>query len=76
MFQQQKRGRGRPRVGDCRIETVIPREVMALLIQREEQGRGYRTRIAANILCEWASRQTGRSITAYGIVSKPPFPRA
>jgi hypothetical protein len=56
---------GRPKVGDCRIETVVPKEVMALLIQREQAGHGYRTRIAANVLCEWASRTTGHRITSY-----------
>jgi hypothetical protein len=63
--QVVKRGRGRPRVGDCRIETVVPKEVMALLIQRETEGKGYRTAIARNVLCEWASKQIGRNICAY-----------
>jgi hypothetical protein len=60
-----KRGRGRPKLGDCRIETMIPQRVMALLIQKETEGRGYRTRIAANVLCEWASRQTGQKIKPF-----------
>jgi hypothetical protein len=46
--------RGRPRVGDVRIETVIPQRVMDELLKHERAGRGYRTRVAANVLCEWA----------------------
>ena len=56
---------GRPRVGDCRVECVVPRQVMELLITRERMGNGYRTRIAARVLCEWASRETGKPIKAY-----------
>jgi hypothetical protein len=65
MAAQSQRGRGRPKVGDCRIETVVPQRVMELLIQREQEGAGYRTRIAANILCEWASKQTGKKIRPF-----------
>jgi hypothetical protein len=68
MQKQTKRGRGRPKVGDCRIETVIPQRVMALLIRREHEGKGYRTRIAANVLCQWASRETGQKISPFGVV--------
>ena len=60
-----RRPRGRPRVGDCRVECVVPREVMALLLQREAETNTYRTRIAANVLCEWASRVTGKNINTY-----------
>jgi hypothetical protein len=63
-----KRGRGRPKLGDCRIETMIPQRVMSLLIAREREGKGYRTRQAANILCEWASRQTGSKIRPFGVL--------
>lgn len=49
--QPVKQGRGRPRLGDVRIECVVPRAVMDELIRREKQGHGYRTRVAANILC-------------------------
>jgi hypothetical protein len=45
-----KRGAGRPRLGDCRIETVVPQAVMDELIRREKRGLGYRTRIAAQVL--------------------------
>ena len=47
----QRRMRGRPRLGDVRIETMVPRAVMDELVRREKAGQGYRTRIAANILC-------------------------
>jgi hypothetical protein len=49
--QPAKQGRGRPKLGDCRIECVVPQAVMNELIKREKQGQGYRTRVAANILC-------------------------
>ena len=42
--------RGRPRLGDCRLEMIVPRAVLTELIRREQEGQGYRTRIAANIL--------------------------
>lgn len=58
---------GRPRVGDCRIEFTIPRAVMQALIDREEKTKVYRTRLAANVLCDWASRTTGRAIQAYDL---------
>jgi hypothetical protein len=59
-----KRGRGRPRVDSCRIECNVPRTVMQILIAREQQSGIYRTRLACRILCEWASRETGKSISA------------
>jgi hypothetical protein len=36
---------------------------MQLLIQRERAGEGYRTRIAARILCQWASSTTGKNMS-------------
>lgn len=60
-----QRGRGRPRVGDYRLECTVPRAVMDLLIQRETSGHGYRSAIARNVLCEWASRTTGKNIRPY-----------
>jgi hypothetical protein len=51
VVNSRKRGVGRPRLGDCRIETVIPQAVMDELIRREKLGLGYRTRIAAQVLC-------------------------
>jgi hypothetical protein len=45
--------RGRPRLGDCRIETVIPQAVMDALKASERETGMYHTRVAANVLCEW-----------------------
>ncbi len=56
MTQQQVRTRGRPRLDNVRIECSVPRRVLQLLIKREREGHGYRTRIAARVLCEWASK--------------------
>jgi hypothetical protein len=60
-----QRRRGRPKLGDVRIEVVVPKAVMTLMLQREAQTNVYRTRIAANVLCNWASKETGQHITAY-----------
>jgi hypothetical protein len=57
--------RGRPRVGDVRIECIVPKEVMTLLIERETSTNIYRTRIAAHILCNWASAECGTNIAPY-----------
>ena len=46
---------------------MVPKAVMQLLLQQESEGRGYRTEIARNVLCHWASQQTGKHITAYDI---------
>jgi hypothetical protein len=40
---------------------------MQALIDREEKTKVYRTRLAANVLCDWASRTTGRAIQAYDL---------
>jgi hypothetical protein len=56
---------GRPKVGDCRIETVVPRAVFDALKAEELATNTYRTRIAANVLCEWASRTTGHPISPH-----------
>jgi hypothetical protein len=47
------RGRGRPRLNtpNVRVECMIPRTVYDRLIAAEQAGHGYRTRIAAKILC-------------------------
>jgi hypothetical protein len=58
MITETKRKVGRPRLGDCRIETVVPNKVMTLLKERQQQGQGYYTRIAARILCNWANRNS------------------
>ena len=62
-----RRGPGRPRVGDLRIEVTIPQAVMQVLMAREAQTNTYRTRVAANVLCAWASRTSGRKIQAYDL---------
>ena len=69
---QQARGRGRPRLpyATVRIECMVPEDVMKLLLQREQEGQGYRTRIAARVLCEWASKTTGKPIGAYNSLSR------
>ena len=54
-------GRGRPRLAEpnVRIECMVPRRVIEVLIMREKLGHGYRTRIAARVLCEWAKSVDG-----------------
>jgi hypothetical protein len=49
--QLPQRGRGRPRLGDYRIECVVPKAALDELKRRETATGIYRTRIAANILC-------------------------
>jgi len=58
--------KGRPRVGDVRIEITVPRAVFDLLLARENITNVYRTRIAADVLCQWASRETGKLVRSYG----------
>jgi hypothetical protein len=65
MIQPPKRRPGRPRLGDVRIEITVPKAVLDVLMAREQQTNVYRTRVACNVLCNWASRETGRKITAY-----------
>jgi hypothetical protein len=66
MIQPPKRGPGRPRVGDnMRIEITVPRAVVDLLMERERATSVYRTRIASNVLCQWASRETGKIVRSY-----------
>jgi hypothetical protein len=48
------RRRGRPRLGDVRIETIIPQDVYNRLVREESRSGVYRTRIAAHVLCSWA----------------------
>lgn len=50
--QGRGRPKGRPRVGDWRLETTLPRAVLDELLRREQQSGVYRTRIAAQILCD------------------------
>jgi hypothetical protein len=46
-----RRRQGRPRLGDYRLETVIPQAAFDELKRREAAGEGYFARVAANILC-------------------------
>jgi hypothetical protein len=67
MIQPPKRRPGRPSLGDttARIEITVPRAVVDLLIERERVTNVYRTRIACNVLCKWASRESGKIVRAY-----------
>jgi hypothetical protein len=51
----QQRARGRPRLNNVRVECMVPQAVYDRLIAEEQAGRGYRTRVAANVLCDWAN---------------------
>lgn len=55
--QQQAQGRGRPRLGTFRLECMLPKYVRDELMRVEVESEIYRTRVAANVLCEWAQRQ-------------------
>ena len=59
MIQPPKR---RPSV---RIEVTVPKAVVDALIARERVTNVYRTRIASNVLCQWASRETGKMVRSY-----------
>lgn len=54
----KQRPRGRPRVGDYRLETTVPREVMEALKREGAECGQYHTRVAALVLCEWAKAST------------------
>jgi hypothetical protein len=42
---------GRPRCGDYRLETMLPKAALDELLRREAETGIYRTRVAAEILC-------------------------
>jgi hypothetical protein len=46
------RPRGRQRLGVYRIQCMVPQAALDELKRREQAGHGYRTRIAATILCD------------------------
>ena len=48
-----------------RIEVTVPKAVVDALIARERVTNVYRTRIASNVLCQWASRETGKMVRSY-----------
>jgi hypothetical protein len=58
-MSQLHRPRGRPRLNNVRIECMVPRAVLDELVRREKAGQGYRTRIAANVLCTWLKATQG-----------------
>jgi len=60
-----QRRRGRPQVGDYRIECIIPKDALAVLLQHETETGIYRTRLIANAICQWASATSGRPIALY-----------
>jgi len=43
---------GRPRCGEYRLETMLPKACLDELIRRETKSGQYRTRVAAQILCD------------------------
>lgn len=49
--------RGRPQLGCYRLQAILPKFVLNELVKVESETEVYRTRVAANILCEWAKRQ-------------------
>jgi len=48
---------GRPRLGSYHLQTVLPQSVLEELVRVEKETEVYRTRIAAQVLCEWAKKQ-------------------
>jgi len=48
---------GRPRIGTYRLQCILPAQVLNELLNVENETDVYRTRIAAQILCEWAEQQ-------------------
>ena len=74
----QSSARSNPRGrGSVRIECTVPRAVVQALIQREAESGIYRTRVAAHVLCQWASAESGKkkgavsaSATDGGLLSK------
>jgi hypothetical protein len=48
---------GRPRLGIYRLQCVLPAQVLNELMRIENETDVYRTRIAANVLSDWANKQ-------------------
>ena len=55
------RRRGRPSLDTVRVEVMVPRHVFDQLLAEESASHGkiYRTRVACNVLCEWANARAG-----------------
>ena len=49
-----QKGPGRPRLGTFRLECMLPAKVLAELMRQEAETGLYRTRVAANVLVQWA----------------------
>jgi len=62
---QQKRTRGRPRLGDLRLEITVPKDVLTALVQQETATNTYRTQVAAGWLCDRASKELGYRVRLY-----------
>jgi len=62
--EQRKRGRGRPRLGNKRVECMVPKPVLDQLMKEEAKTGIYHTRIAANVLCNWAAKKGAFQETA------------
>lgn len=48
---------GRPRVGIYRLQCILPAQVLNELMTIENETDVYRTRVAAQVLCDWANKQ-------------------
>jgi hypothetical protein len=69
-----QRGRGRPKLDTVRVECMVPRDVYDKLVQAEERGEAYRTRVAASVLCAWADgsipvADSGHQTGGFGVLS-------
>jgi hypothetical protein len=63
----QVQARGRPRCGSWHLQTMLPARVLDALVKVENETNVYRTRVAAHILCQWASRPDDVTATAKSI---------
>ena len=53
---------GRPKLGSFRLECMVPGQVLAELMRQEAETGLYRTRVAANVLCNWARDSAKRPV--------------
>lgn len=65
--KQVQRSPGRPRVGDERIWIILPKAAIRVLTERGDRAEVSRARVAAGIICNWASRETGTVIAPYDL---------
>jgi len=49
--------RGRPKVGCYQLHCILPARVLNELLRVENDTATYRTRVAANVLSDWADQQ-------------------